>query len=419
MWGESQQTEITTGSKLSGTPLPQHMGAWADIRRSTRILWRVGLAFGGLWAGMWLADRVIPRQTISLSEQRPAISRLAEPPGQPQTVLLLGLDQPSLHSPAEGDVQLLLLLRVHPSGGMELLQIPSELEVLLPGQNQLMSLQELYQLGGVALTSDVVSQLLGGAGDPLRPDRYALIPMGSLREAIDAAGGIPFLLQTPLRYQDKAGGLNINLQAGQQWLTGEQTLQLLRLRGTGSEGARRQRQQELLLPIAERLGDPAVVPLLPELLEELNNSSDTNLSKGEILSLLAAGLQQPNNMRITRLPLQLEGNSPRLDQPQAERVLERWFSQGPPSDSDTAVAVMGTNPFSSGQAVNKLQQAGQPAFEAELPLEAPIPRTLIRYSVGRAEALAVRLALGQGELQPGPTSPDTGIVVLLGQDWRP
>ena len=44
--------------------------------------------------------------------------------------------------------------------------------------------------------------------------------MNSLSTAIDAAGGIPFLLQTPLRYQDKAGGLNINLEAGQQWLSG-------------------------------------------------------------------------------------------------------------------------------------------------------------------------------------------------------
>ena len=419
MRGEGQQTEITTGPKLSGTPLPYAMGAWADIRRSTRIIWRVSLAFGGLLAGMWLADRLIPRQTISLSEQRPAISRLAEPPGQPQTVLLLGLDQPSLSTPAEGDVQLLLMLRVHPSGGMELLQIPSELEVLLPGQNELVSLQELYQLGGVALTSDVVSQLLGGAADPLRPDRYALIPMDSLSEAIDAAGGIPFLLQTPLRYQDKAGGLNINLQAGQQWLSGEQALQLLRLRGTGSEGARRQRQQELLLPMAQRLSDPAVVPLLPELLQELNNTSDTNLSKGEILSLLAAGLQQPSTMRITRLPLRMEGDSPRLDATQAEAVLDRWLSQRPPSDSDTAVAVMGSDPISSSQALNQLRQAGQPAYEAELPLEAPLPRTLIRYSGGRAEALAVRRALGQGELQPGPTPPDTGIAVLLGQDWRP
>ena len=176
--------------------------------------------------------------------------------------------------------------------------------------------------------------------------------MDSLSEAIDAAGGIPFLLQTPLRYQDKAGGLNINLQAGQQWLSGEQALQLLRLRGTGSEGARRQRQQELLLPMAQRLSDPAVVPLLPELLQELNNTSDTNLSKGEILSLLAAGLQQPSSMRITRLPLRTEGDSPRLDATQAEAVLGRWLSQRLPSDSDTAVAVMGSDANSSGQALN-------------------------------------------------------------------
>ena len=29
------------------------MGAWADLRRSTRIVWRVSLAFGGLLAGVW------------------------------------------------------------------------------------------------------------------------------------------------------------------------------------------------------------------------------------------------------------------------------------------------------------------------------------------------------------------------------
>ena len=89
------------------------------------------------------------------------------------------------------------------------------------------------------------------------------------------------------------------------------------------------------------------------------------------------------------------------------------------SDSDTAVAVMGSDAISTGQALNQLRRAGQPAYEAELPLEAPLPRTLIRYSGGRAEALAVQRALGQGELQPGPTPPDTGIAVLLGQDWRP
>ena len=67
------------------------MGAWAVIRRRTRIIWRLAVAFTGLLGGMWLGDLLVPRRTVSLNDTRPAISRLAEPPGGPQTVLLLVL----------------------------------------------------------------------------------------------------------------------------------------------------------------------------------------------------------------------------------------------------------------------------------------------------------------------------------------
>ena len=29
------------------------MGAWADFRRRTRIVWRLGLAFTGILGGLW------------------------------------------------------------------------------------------------------------------------------------------------------------------------------------------------------------------------------------------------------------------------------------------------------------------------------------------------------------------------------
>ena len=75
------------------------MGAWAVIRRRTRIIWRLAMAFTGLLGGMWLGDQLVPRRKVSLGDERPAISRLAEPPGAPQTVLLLGLDQPKVTPP--------------------------------------------------------------------------------------------------------------------------------------------------------------------------------------------------------------------------------------------------------------------------------------------------------------------------------
>ena len=97
------------------------MGAWAVIRRRTRIIWRLAMAFTGLLGGMWLGDQLVPRRKVSLGDERPAITRLAEPPGGPQTVLLLGLDQPKVSTPAKGEVQLMLLARVHPEDGIELL----------------------------------------------------------------------------------------------------------------------------------------------------------------------------------------------------------------------------------------------------------------------------------------------------------
>lgn len=392
------------------------MGAWADIRRRTRIIWRLAMAFSGLLGGMWLGDQLMPRRTVSLRDERPAITRLAEPPGAPQTVLLLGLDQPKVSTPAKGEVQLMLLARVHPEDGIELLQIPTELKVLLPGQ-QLKPLSALYGIGGVALTSDVLAQLLGGDGDPLRPDRYLLLSIGSLEQAIDSMGGVPVLLREPIRYHDKTGGLSINLQPGQQWLNGEQTSQLLRYRGLETDGRRRLRQEQLLMPLANRLADPTVVPALPDLLQQLTKSSNTNLSQGEFLSLLSAGLQDPGRMRISRLPMQLEDDQLRLDRSEAAIVLQDWQQERAPSSDDTLVSVMGSDPGATARAVARLQRGGQPVQEALQPLEAAIAATVIRYGNNRDEALEVRKLLGLGEIEQGPTPPASAVVVLLGQDW--
>ena len=392
------------------------MGAWADIRRRTRIIWRLAMAFSGLLGGMWLGDQLMPRRTVSLRDERPAITRLAEPPGAPQTVLLLGLDQPKVSTPAKGEVQLMLLARVHPEDGIELLQIPTELKVLLPGQ-QLKPLSALYGIGGVALTSDVLAQLLGGDGDPLRPDRYLLLSIGSLEQAIDSMGGVPVLLREPIRYHDKTGGLSINLQPGQQWLNGEQTSQLLRYRGLETDGRRRMRQEQLLIPLANRLADPTVVPALPDLLQQVTKSSNTNLSQGEFLSLLSAGLQDPGRMRISRLPMQLEDDQLRLDRSEAAIVLQDWQQERAPSSDDTLVSVMGSDPGATARAVARLQRGGQPVQEALQPLEAAIAATVIRYGTNRDEALEVRKLLGLGEIEQGPTPPASAVVVLLGQDW--
>ena len=98
-------------------------------------------------------------------------------------------------------------------------------------------------------------------------------------------------------------------------------------------------------------------------------------------------------------------------------MLQDWQQANRPSRSDSLVSVSGSDAASTGAALARLLGAGQPAQEALQPLESPIPTTLIRYSGNREEALAVRRALGLGELEVGPTSPGAAVQVLVGNDW--
>ena len=122
-------------------------------------------------------------------------------------------------------------------------------------------------------------------------------------------------------------------------------------------------------------------------------------------------------MRISRLPLQLEDEQPRLDHSEAAIVLQDWQQERSPSSDDTLVSVMGSDPSATARAVTRLQRGGQPVQEALQPLEAAIAATVIRYGNNRDEALEVRKLLGLGEVEQGPTPPGSAVVVLLGQDW--
>jgi LCP family protein required for cell wall assembly len=397
------------------------MGGWAQVRRKTRICWRIALALAGLGAGHWLGERLLPRQSRSLdSGEITAVEKLADPPHRAETLLLMGLDSDRLDGRRQGQVQLLLLARIHPEGGLELLQIPSELSVQLPGQKRLQPLADLHRQGGVALTADVVGQLLADGADPVAPDRYLLMPRAALRQLIDDIGGVPVSLDTPLRYSDRAGKLSINLEAGQQWLNGQQLELLLRFHGPDKgDGGRRQRQQQLVLPLSERLMDASVAPRLPQIWSKLRKQVDTNLSSGEGLSLLAAGLRDPDRIQITRLPLSLESSRPRLDRTQAESLLEQWRRSQRPERPQAVVAIEGSSSPATQVAIERLQGAGWQVLNNPLSQEVTPPRTLILHGNNAKQAQEVRRALGLGELQRGPMPSGGSVQVLLGKDWGP
>ena len=154
--------------------------------------------------------------------------------------------------------------------------------------------------GGPALTAKTVSNLLGGVGI----DRYVRINVLGVSKLIEALGGVNIYVPKDMKYRDDSQHLYINLKAGQQHLSGEQALQLLRYRHDelGDIG-RIQRQQMVLRALIEQTLNPTTITQLPDILNVVKENIDTNLSVEELVALVGFGSKiNRSNMQMLMLP---------------------------------------------------------------------------------------------------------------------
>jgi len=236
-------------------------------------------------------------------------ANLADKPRRPVTVLVIGIDADRLGEasnkaapagPANADA--LLLLRIQPKGPLQVLSLPTELAVRLPGRKQPVALGSLYRQGGVALTADAVRELTGL--HPPSPDRYVVLPRAALRQLINGIGGLEFDPPRTMRYEDKAQKLKIDLQGGLQRFGGAQVEQVVRYRDRWlGEADRRNNQQRIATAMRERLRQSEPLASLPAVLRELEGQVETNLTPLEALSLMAAGLDDQRPIAFASLPL--------------------------------------------------------------------------------------------------------------------
>lgn len=289
---------------------PRPAPAPAAVRRR-RAAVRLAVAGLGVVLGVAALDLTWPRSDRS-QEPEPLgrVADLAQPPSRPVTVLVIGSDaeRPGDRSngaaplgPANSDA--LLLLRVQPQGPLQVLELPIETAVQLPGQQRPQALGSLYRQGGVALVADAVRELTGLPSG--QPDRYAVISRGGLRQLIAALGAIDLSPTRAMRYTDRRQNLQIDLQAGLQRLDGQQVEHLVRYRDpvVGEEG-RRQQHELLVRALQRELAQPGRLTLLAPLARQMVTETRTDLSEAELLSLLAASLSQPEAVEFTALPLE-------------------------------------------------------------------------------------------------------------------
>lgn len=283
-------------------------------QRKPRSPWRRLLQLSALGAGLvvgtGLLGLVWPQADPAARDPDATVGNLGPLPNRPITVLVIGSDADRIgdggngaapRGPANSDA--LLLVRVDPKGPLQVLALPTELAVKLPGQKAPVALGSLYQRGGVALTADVVAELVGLAKG--QPDRYAVLPRGALRKLVDASGSLELSPDRTMRYEDKAQKYRIDLQGGLQLLNGAQVEQMVRFQDpAGGPAARRLRQQQVIAGLHQQLRQPGQLSRLPGVVGQVQGAVDTNLTEVEALSLLAATLAQSRPIRFASLPLE-------------------------------------------------------------------------------------------------------------------
>lgn len=185
----------------------------------------------------------------------------ASEPLAPVTVLLLGSDR----RPGEKAIprtDAIILARVDPlAGRVALLSLPRDLWAPIPGYSS-NRISNAYLWGeragppgaGMTLARATISDLLG-----LQIDYVALIDLAGFAGLVDAVGGVIVDVEHELvdrRYPTvDYGTTTVRFQPGRQRLYGEAALAYARIRHPDSDFARSQRQQQLLLALAERLRD--------------------------------------------------------------------------------------------------------------------------------------------------------------------
>ena len=195
-------------------------------------------------------------------------------------VLIMGIDR------RDGDVgrsdTLMLAAVDEEQGRATLLSIPRDTRVEV-GTYGYDKINHAYAFGGHEMTLAAVEKIVGG---PVT--HYVLIDTSAFERIVDAVGGVDINVEKRMHYEDPwddNGGLVIDLQPGEQHMTGAQAIQYVRYRDGEGDIGRIARQQHFMRALLAQFLSPQVIPRLAAVVDEVKNAVETDLSTRQLLTL--------------------------------------------------------------------------------------------------------------------------------------
>lgn len=205
---------------------------------------------------------------------------------QRTTILLMGVD--SNGADCERWVgtrsDTMILLNLDPKAHrVSLVSIPRDTKVRVARNHGTNKINAAHALGGPELAMETVRETFG-----VPIDHYVGIDTNGLKKLFEELGPVEVFVEKGMKYRDRAGHLDVDLQPGLQVLDPVQAEEYVRFRhdAMGDIG-RIERQQWFLRQVAHKLKEPQVILKIPQLAAFMHDYVETDLSVEDMARLFA------------------------------------------------------------------------------------------------------------------------------------
>lgn len=176
---------------------------------------------------------------------------------------------------------------------MRVLSLPRDTRVKIPGHG-VQKINHAFAYGGSDLLKATVEKYLD---QPIL--YYVIIDYDSFPAVVDILGGVEIDVRKRMRYVDKAGKLDINIQPGLQIMDGKTALHYVRFRmdALGDIG-RVHRQQMFIKALLKKVYDPRILVKIPELTAQMMKLFKTDMSLALAVQLAGFAKNELGRERI-------------------------------------------------------------------------------------------------------------------------
>ncbi|HSI73394.1 MAG TPA: LCP family protein [Fimbriimonas sp.] len=181
--------------------------------------------------------------------------------------------------------------------------IPRDTECRLPGYRA-MKINAYHAISKESeadqLSKEAVEFLLPG----VTIDRVVTLDFEAFQKMVDMLGGVNVDVEKRMAYNDRAGHLKIDLQAGPQKLTGYEAMGYVRFRHNDSDFKRQDRQKQFLLAVKQEMLKPENLKSLPQIIEQGKQVLNGALDDKELASLMFFAKEvKPESIKLGQIPV--------------------------------------------------------------------------------------------------------------------